>query len=120
MKVFMRRLLCVHLGVVATQWLLSGLLLGITSDEVRAQSDAWPSKPLRIIVPASAGGGTADPVSRVFADELTKVLGQRVFVENRGGSNGNIGAALAARSPNDGYTVLFYWAGTLATHISLY
>jgi tripartite-type tricarboxylate transporter receptor subunit TctC len=99
---------------------LLGFLLVVVNSEVPAQSEVWPSKPLRIIVPANAGGGTADPVSRVFADELTKVLGQRVFVENRGGSNGNIGAALAARSPNDGYTVLFSWAGTLATNISLY
>lgn len=85
-----------------------------------AQTEPWPAKPVRIIVPANAGGGTADPVSRVFAEELTKLLGQRVFVENRGGSNGNIGAALAAKAPNDGYTVLFSWAGTLATNISLY
>jgi tripartite-type tricarboxylate transporter receptor subunit TctC len=95
------------------------LLLGLAID-VQAQTEAWPSKPLRIIVPANAGGGTADPVSRVFAEELSKILGQRVFVENRGGSNGNIGAAMAARSPADGYTVLFSWAGTLATNISLY
>ncbi len=116
----MPRLICFQVGVVATLWLLSGALLAVTSIDACAQSDPWPSKPLRIIVPANAGGGTADPVSRVFADELTKVLGQRVFVENRGGSNGNIGAAMAARSSNDGYTVLFSWAGTLATNISLY
>lgn len=88
--------------------------------QTAAPSEPWPAKPLRIIVPANAGGGTADPVSRVFAEELTKLFGQRVFIENRGGSNGNIGATLAAKSPNDGYTVLFSWAGTLATNISLY
>lgn len=99
---------------------LIGLFAGLSPSPSKAQSDPWPSKPLRIIVPAPAGGGTADPVSRVFADELTKLLGQRVFVDNRGGSNGNIGAAMAARAPNDGYTVLFSWAGTLATNISLY
>lgn len=87
---------------------------------VQAQGDSWPARPVRIIVPANAGGGTADPLSRALADELTRLLGQRVFVDNRGGSNGNIGAALAARAPNDGYTVLFSWAGTLATNISLY
>lgn len=91
-----------------------------SSGQSAVQNDAWPAKPLRIIVPANAGGGTADPVSRVLADELTKLFGQRVFVENRGGSNGNIGATLAAKSPNDGYTALFSWAGTLATNISLY
>jgi tripartite-type tricarboxylate transporter receptor subunit TctC len=85
-----------------------------------AQTDVWPNKPIRIIVPANAGGGTADPVSRVFAEELTKLLKQRVYIENRGGSNGNIGAGIAAKSTPDGYTVLFSWAGTLATNISLY
>ena len=88
--------------------------------QAQAPADHWPARPLRIIVPANAGGGTADPVSRVLAEELTKVFGQRVFIENRGGNNGNIGAAAAARAPNDGYTVLFSWAGTLATNISLY
>jgi tripartite-type tricarboxylate transporter receptor subunit TctC len=88
--------------------------------QVPAPSGDWPAKPLRMIVPANAGGGTANPVSRLLADELTRMLNQRVFVENRGGANGNIGASLAAKSANDGYTVLFSWAGTLATNISLY
>lgn len=95
-------------------------LFAATASGVCAQSDTWPNKPLRIIVPANAGGGTADPVSRVLADELTKLLEQRVYIENRGGANGNIGATAAARAPNDGYTALFSWAGTLATNISLY
>ena len=85
-----------------------------------AQPEAWPTKPVRIIVPANAGGGTANPVSRFFADELTKQFNSRFYVENHGGANGNIGAALAAKAPNDGTTVLFSWAGTLATNISLY
>jgi tripartite-type tricarboxylate transporter receptor subunit TctC len=99
-------------------------IASLTSQPSLAQSsstgDAWPSKPIRIIVPANAGGGTADPVSRVFAEELTKLLKQRVYIENRGGSNGNIGAGIAAKAAPDGYTVLFSWAGTLATNISLY
>lgn len=80
----------------------------------------WPAKPVRIIVPAGGGGGTADPIARVLADELGKRLGQPFVVENRGGANGNIGAAAAAQSAPDGSTVLFSWAGTLATNISLY
>jgi tripartite-type tricarboxylate transporter receptor subunit TctC len=99
-------------------------VVSFISSPSKAQStnsgDAWPSKPIRIIVPANAGGGTADPVSRVFAEELTKLLKQRVYIENRGGSNGNIGAGIAAKAAPDGYTVLFSWAGTLATNISLY
>ncbi|MGE0312193.1 MAG: Bug family tripartite tricarboxylate transporter substrate binding protein [Lautropia sp.] len=86
----------------------------------RAQAPEWPTKPVRVIVPANAGGGTANPVSRYLADELGKILGQNFIVENHGGANGNIGASVAAKSAPDGYTVLFSWAGTLATNISLY
>ena len=81
---------------------------------------AWPSRPVRIIVPAPGGGGTADTVARIFAQELEKRIGQRVLVDNRGGANGNVGAAAAARSAPDGYTLLWAWAGTLATNPALY
>ena len=46
-------------------------------------ADEWPSKPIRMIVPANAGGGTANPVSRHVADELTRLLNQKLVVENR-------------------------------------
>ncbi len=92
---------------------------GVVPAAVHAQG-AWPAKPVRVIVPANAGGGTANPVSRFLGDELTRYFIQRFVVENHGGANGNVGAQLAAKSPNDGYTVLFSWAGTLATNISLY
>ena len=85
-----------------------------------AAEAAWPSRPVRIIVPAPGGGGTADTVARIFAQELEKRIGQRVLVDNRGGANGNIGAAAAARSAPDGYTLLWAWAGTLATNPALY
>lgn len=98
--------------------LLLGALLGCTG--FAAASDDWPAKTVRIIVPAPGGGGTADPISRVLADELGKVLGQRFYIENLPGANGNVGATAAARSAPDGYTLLFSWAGTLATNISLY
>src|SRR5918998_254115 len=80
----------------------------------------WPGRPVRIIVPAPGGGGTADTVARIFAQELEKRINQRVLVDNRGGANGNIGAAAAARSAPDGYTLLWSWAGTLATNPALY
>ncbi|WP_376097395.1 Bug family tripartite tricarboxylate transporter substrate binding protein [Roseomonas sp. CCTCC AB2023176] len=80
----------------------------------------WPGKPVRIIVPAPGGAGTADTVARIYAQEMEKRVGQRVLVDNRGGANGNIGAAAAARSAPDGYTLLWSWAGTLATNPALY
>jgi tripartite-type tricarboxylate transporter receptor subunit TctC len=87
----------------------------------RAQGLAgWPDKPVRIIVPAPGGAGTADTVARIMAQEMEKRLPQRVVIDNRGGANGNIGAVAAARSAPDGYTLLWSWAGTLATNPALY
>jgi len=85
----------------------------------RAQGD-WPSRPVRMIVPAPGGAGTADTVARIFAQELEKRLPQRVIVDNRGGAAGNVGAAAAARSAPDGYTILWTWSGTLATNPAMY
>jgi tripartite-type tricarboxylate transporter receptor subunit TctC len=84
-----------------------------------AQGD-WPSRPVRMIVPAPGGAGTADTVARIFAQEMERRLPQRVVVDNRGGAAGNVGAAAAARSAPDGYTILWSWSGTLATNPAMY
>jgi tripartite-type tricarboxylate transporter receptor subunit TctC len=76
-----------------------------------AGAETWPAKPIRIIVPYQAGQGT-DVGARLFAEHLSHVLGQQVYVDNKPGAGGNIGTAEAARSPNDGYTLLM---GTVAT-----
>jgi tripartite-type tricarboxylate transporter receptor subunit TctC len=73
---------------------------------------AWPNKPVRIIVPFTAGG-TTDILARAMAPELTKAFGQSFIVENRAGAGGNIGADLVAKSAPDGYTILM---GTVGTH----
>jgi tripartite-type tricarboxylate transporter receptor subunit TctC len=98
---------------------LLALAAALIAAPAAAQAD-WPNRPIRMIVPAPGGGGTADTIARILAQELEKPLGHRVVVENRGGANGNIGAAEAARSAPDGYTFLYSWAGTLATNLSLY
>jgi tripartite-type tricarboxylate transporter receptor subunit TctC len=64
---------------------------------------AFPSKPIRCIVPSSPGGA-ADATSRLIANALPSVLGHQVIVENRAGASGNIGTAAAAKAPPDGYT----------------
>lgn len=66
---------------------------------------AWPSRPMRFIVPYPPGGST-DVGARVIADYLSRELGQQIVVENKSGGSGNIGFEAAARSAPDGYTVL--------------
>ena len=88
--------------------------------QAQPSPEPWPSRPVRIIVPAPGGAGTADTLARIFAQEMEKRLTQRVLVENRGGANGNIGAVAGARAAPDGYTILWSWAGTLATNPALY
>lgn len=80
----------------------------------------WPDHSLRMIVPAAGGGGTADTIARILAQELDKRLPQRTVVDNRAGANGNVGATAAARAAPDGYTMLYGWAGTLATNPAMY
>lgn len=76
-------------------------------------ADVYPNKPVRVIVPFSAGGAT-DIVTRVVGQKLTEIWGQTVVVDNRAGASGNIGADLAAKSPADGYT-LFMTSGSIVT-----
>src|SRR6187455_2972734 len=69
-----------------------------------AQAQAYPSKPVRVIVPFPPGGPT-DIIGRMVADTLTKSLGVQFIVDNRAGAGGNIGTEVCAKSPPDGYTI---------------
>ena len=71
-----------------------------------ACAQAWPSKPVKLVVPFAAGGAT-DVVARLLAQRLTDAWGQSVVIENRTGAGGNIGADAVAKATPDGYTLLF-------------
>jgi tripartite-type tricarboxylate transporter receptor subunit TctC len=92
--------------------------VALTIQGAVALAQGYPSGPLRVIVPYPPGGGT-DILSRAFAQKLSEAWGQPVVVDNRGGANGNIGAAAAAKAAPDGHTVLVVPIG-FAVNPSLY
>lgn len=84
-----------------------------------AAAQAFPSKPVRIVVPFAPGGGN-DVFARQLANQLGTLLGVQVLVENRPGAGGTVGTAAAATAPADGYTLLLGHTGTLAINPVLY
>ena len=88
----------------------AGLALA-TPSFVRAQAP-WPSKPITIVVNFPAGGLT-DGIARAFGQHVQQTTGQQVIIDNKPGASGNIGAALVARAPADGYTFLHSVSSTL-------
>ena len=81
--------------------------------------DRYPSQLIRIIVPFAAGG-TADALARIVGDNLSERWGSPVIVENKPGAQGNIGMALVAKSPPDGYTLALVPVGNAAVNPSLF
>ncbi len=82
-------------------------------------AQAYPNKPIKLIVPFAPGGST-DIVARIVANKLTPILGQPVIVENRAGAGGSIGAAEIAKAPADGYTIGMGSVSTMGTNIVAY
>ena len=84
-----------------------------------ALAQAWPAKPVRLIVPFAPGGAT-DVIARLAGQKLSEALGQPFTVDNRPGANGNIGTEMAVKAPADGYTLVMSYDGTLAINPSVY
>ena len=83
-----------------------------------AAENAWPNRPVHMVVPNAAGGPT-DVNARIVAEQLSKIWGQQVVIDNKGGAGTNIGNAFVAHSNPDGYTLLF-GTSSLASNGALY
>jgi tripartite-type tricarboxylate transporter receptor subunit TctC len=95
------------------------LFLGLILAGTAAAQDAYPTKPIRIVVGYSAGGGN-DIIVRVMAPELSKGLGQAVIIDNKPGAQGIIAAELVAKSPPDGYTLMMGPSGPMTINPATY
>ena len=94
--------------------MLSLLALASVASSARTEDAAdYPSKKIKMLLPFGAGGG-GDVLGRLLADRMGNRLGQTIYVENRTGAAGTIGAQLAATSPPDGYTITI---GGMTTHV---
>ena len=95
------------------------LAIALAALPLAAGAQAWPSRPIKVVVPFTAGGST-DTVARIMAEKLTTRLGQPVIVENKAGAGGAIGSDFVAKSPPDGYTLLVGTSSTMAIIPHLY
>lgn len=84
-----------------------------------ARGQAWPARPVRLVVPFSAGAGISDILARLVSQHLSVALGQQVVIDNRPGAGGNVGADIVAKAAPDGYTVLL-GSSFLAVNAFLY
>src|SRR5258708_15657447 len=101
---------------------MKGIALGLAALLVAgasfAQTSAYPDRPVKMIAPF-APGGPVDVVARVLAPRLSQGFGQQFHVENHPGASGNIGTAMVAKAPPDGYTILAI-SSTLVVNPSLF
>jgi len=98
---------------------LSAFALTIASAAALAQAAAWPSKPVKLVVPYGAGS-SPDVIARIVGEKLAVRLGQPVIVENRVGAGGNVGTGAVAKAPGDGYTFVISTNGPLVYNTVLY
>jgi tripartite-type tricarboxylate transporter receptor subunit TctC len=101
------------------RFLTSVFALAVALVPAAALGQAYPAKPIRMVVPFPPGG-TSDIIGRMLGQKLTEAWGQQVIVDNRSGVAGSIGAANAAKSPPDGYSLLVGNVGPVAINNSIY
>ncbi len=101
---------------LCTTTILLSTLACITGSAI---AQAYPTKPIRFIVPFPPGGGN-DVMARIIGQKFTDAFGQQVVIDNRGGAGGNIGTETAARAAPDGYTLFLGGVGSLGTNPGLH
>lgn len=107
-----------HIGLVAftaRAMLAAALALGATT----AIAQAWPAKPVRVVV-AFTAGGTTDILARGVSQQLSDKLKQQFFIDNKPGAGGNLGTEMVVRAPADGYTLIVNSVGPIAVNPTLY
>ncbi len=97
----------------------AAIALVAAGSAAQVNAQAWPTKPIRIIVGFPAGSST-DSIARVIAEHMRVKLGQPVLVENRPGANGVLGVSEAARAPADGYTILATNSSSMTANHQIY
>jgi tripartite-type tricarboxylate transporter receptor subunit TctC len=97
---------------------IAAVIFGLASS-IATANDAYPDKPIRLIVPVAPGGG-ADITARVLAQKLAAAWNQQIIVDNRAGAGGTIGMEIGARATSDGYTIIEGSMGPLTVDVSLY
>jgi tripartite-type tricarboxylate transporter receptor subunit TctC len=100
-------------AALAAYLMAGACALGIAAAPSQALAQAWPSKPITLVVPFAAGG-PSDVVGRTIADHLGRTLGQQIIVENVGGAGGTLGMDRVAKADPDGYTLLTHHSGFTA------
>lgn len=98
---------------------LSGVLGAGPAQAQSAGTSAYPSKPIRVVLPYAPGGAT-DIMARTVAQKLTEILGQQVLIDNKPGANSNIGTEMVAKAAPDGYTLLFTNDATFVLNPALF
>ncbi|MEF7617302.1 tripartite tricarboxylate transporter substrate binding protein [Aquincola sp. MAHUQ-54] len=107
-------------GLLLAAWLAVGGLSALPAAPASAQPKPWqPQRPIRVVVPYGPGG-SSDVVARLLTAEMTKILGQTVFVENKGGASGQVAMQEVARAAPDGYTIVLGHVGTLAVNPAMF
>src|SRR5215212_7315633 len=99
--------------------LISIASLTLAAFAATAAAQDYPTRPITLVVPYSAGGGN-DIMARVAADKMSPLLGQQIVIENRGGAGGSIATRAVAKAAPDGYTLGLGGTGTLAINPTLY